>query len=91
MTIPTLLFWSQSVAVVLIYSLYALVVGHVASYQAANSAGVDEATHKKLNAIAEGLADLMEALECQAETDTIKTKLASSIAELRSTVGLEDD
>lgn len=35
MVIPTLLFWSDSVAVVLIYSVYALVGAHIAAYEGA--------------------------------------------------------
>jgi len=35
MVIPTLLFWSQSVAVVLVYSVYALVGAHIAAYEGA--------------------------------------------------------
>lgn len=35
MTVPTLLFWSNSVAVVLIYSVYALVGAHIAAYEGA--------------------------------------------------------
>lgn len=35
MIIPTLLFWANSVAVVLIYSVYALVGAHIAAYEGA--------------------------------------------------------
>ncbi len=35
MMIPTILFWSNSVVVVLIYSVYALVGAHIAAYEAA--------------------------------------------------------
>lgn len=35
MIVPTLLWWSSSVAVVLIYSVYALVAAHIAAYEGA--------------------------------------------------------
>jgi hypothetical protein len=35
MVVPTLLFWANSVAVVLIYSVYALVGAHIAAYEGA--------------------------------------------------------
>jgi low affinity Fe/Cu permease len=46
----------------------------------------DDAVHQKLNAIAEGLAQLMNQI---AEDQDIK-KLGSDVRELRSAVGLED-
>jgi len=43
MVIPTLLWWSNSVAVVLIYSVYALVGAHVAAAEGAkNDHKIDE-------------------------------------------------
>jgi low affinity Fe/Cu permease len=46
----------------------------------------DQATQHKLNAIADGLADLMERFANQTEDDSLKDE----IKELKSAVGLED-
>ncbi len=46
----------------------------------------DQATQHKLNAIADGLADLMAHIAAQTSDD----KLRNDIAELRAAVGLED-
>jgi hypothetical protein len=43
MIVPTLLFWKDSVAVVLIYSVYALVAAHIAAFEGAkNDAKIDK-------------------------------------------------
>lgn len=79
--IPTFIWLKTSILWIGFMSCYALAVGHLSSYEAAASAGVDEATHKKLNAIAEGLADLMEVLP--------GVDLKEDAAELKRVVGLE--
>lgn len=78
MAIPTVLYWSKSVLWVGVMSCYALFIGHIASYQAASGAGVDQATHEKLNAIADALADFLA-----------EAGHAEHARELRRTVGLE--
>lgn len=92
---PTVKYWSESVLWIGIMSCYALFIGHVSSYEAAASAGVDEATHRKLNALASGMADVMEALMVvmpnTPEGDQSVTKLRGDIEELRRVVGLENE
>ncbi len=92
---PTVTLWSESVLWVGIMSCYALAIGHISSYEAANSAGVDEATHRKLNALASGMADIMEALivvmPSTPEGDQSVTKIQGDLVELREVVGLEDE
>jgi hypothetical protein len=84
--IPTVLFWAQSVLWVGIMSCYALFGAHLASYQAAASAGVDEATRRKLNAMAEALAHFME------NSDTKDDPyLQPHVDELREAVGLDEE
>lgn len=51
MTVPTLMFWKESVAVVLVYSVYALVGAHISAFQAAGATKVDEKTREQLNHI----------------------------------------
>lgn len=95
MLIPTLVWWKESILWVSGMSLYALVIGHISSYEAAASAGVDDATHRKLNAVAGGLADVMAVLvlvmPSTPEGNQAATKLKSDLAELRQVVGLEDE
>jgi hypothetical protein len=79
MMIPTLILWKDSVLWVSLMSCYALVGAHVASLQAAAGAGVDQATHDKLNAIADALADFLA-----------EAGYADHAKELRHTVGLEE-
>lgn len=67
MTIPTLLWWSNSVAVVLIYSVYALFVGHIASFEAARNEGIDHKTYEQLKLITEELERLRGLLEDKAD------------------------
>jgi fatty acid desaturase len=67
MTIPTLIFWSNSVAVVLIYSVYALFVGHIASFEAARNEGVDRKTFEQLKLVTEELDRIKCLLEKQAD------------------------
>lgn len=92
---PTLLWWNQSILWVAGMSLYANFVGHLSSYEAAASAGVDEATHRKLNAVADGLADVMEVLSDllpdNERASLAAAKLKSDAKELRRVVGLEDE
>lgn len=93
--IPIAIFWPESVLLVLFISCYANFVGHISSYEAAASAGVDDVTHARLRAIAEGLADIMQVLpdlipEGEAR-NRIVTKLNHDSRELRHVVGLEDD
>jgi len=83
--VPTVLFWANSVLWVGIMSCYALVGAHMASYQAAASAGVDEATRLKLNAIADALAHFME------NSDNHGEYLQPYVDELRRTVGIEKE
>lgn len=80
MILPTLIWWKESVLWIGLMSCYALFAAHVASYQAADSAGVDDATHKKLNALADSLADFLE-----------HSGYPGHANELRYTVGLEKD
>lgn len=80
--IPIAMYWPESVLLVLFISCYANFVGHISSYEARASAGVDEATHRKLDALAAGLADLMEVLP--------SVDLKQDAAELKHVVGLED-
>ena len=80
---PTVIFWPESVLWVALMSCYALMAAHLASYQAAASAGVDEATRLKLNAIAEALAYFME------NSDGSNQYLQPYVDELRKSVGLE--
>lgn len=82
---PTVLFWKDSVLWIGVMSCYALVGAHLASYQAAASAGVDEATRLKLNAIADALAHLME------NSDPPTEFLQPYVQELRRTVGIEEE
>jgi hypothetical protein len=77
---PTIFLWAESVLWVAIMSCYALFIGHIASYQAAASSGVDQATHEKLNAIADALSDYFREQGHDEHAD-----------ELRRTVGLEVD
>lgn len=76
-------------------SCYALAVGHLSSYEAAASAGVDDETHRKLNALADGVADLMQVVAGLLPNDTqgrqAATKLQSDASELRHVVGIEQD
>lgn len=92
---PTVKYWSESVLWVGIMSCYALFIGHISSYEAAASAGVDKATHRKLNALASGMADVMEALMVvmpnTPEGNQAVTKLQGDVKELRQVVGLEDE
>lgn len=60
--IPIAKFWPGSVLLVLFISCYANFVGHISSYEAAASAGVDDATDRKLDAIVADLADLKRSL-----------------------------
>lgn len=94
MLAPTLLWWNQSILWVAFMSLYANFVGHVSSYEAAASAGVDEATRRKLDAVAEGLADVMEVLSDLLPGDERSSlaagKLKRDAEELRRAVGLEE-
>jgi hypothetical protein len=76
--IPGVTLWKDSILFVIAVSIYANFVGHISSYQAAASAGVDDATHEKLNAIADALADFLA--ECGHPDHA---------TELRRTVGLE--
>lgn len=80
LAIPGVLLWKESILFVIIVSIYANFVGHISSYQAAASAGVDQATHDKLNAIADALSDYLRE---QGYNDHAN--------ELRRTVGLEVD
>lgn len=80
MAVPTVLYWAESVLWVAIMSCYALFIGHIASYQAAASSGVDQATHEKLNAVADALSDYLREQGLDKHAD-----------ELRRTVGLEVD
>lgn len=95
MLIPTLLWFKDSILWVSGMSLYALVIGHISSYEAAASAGVDEATRLKMDALASGMADVMEALMVvmpnTPEGNQAVTKLAGDLAELRRVVGLGDE
>lgn len=81
LAIPGITLWNKSILFVIAVSLYANFVGHISSYQAAASAGVDQSTHDKLNAIADALAHLMELSD--------SPKLQPYIDELRHTVGIE--
>lgn len=91
---PTLLWWNQSILWVAGMSLYANFVGHLSSYEAAASAGVDQETHDKLNAIADGLADVMEVLSELLPDDERSSlaaiRLKGDAEELRRVVGLEE-
>lgn len=93
--IPTLIWWKESILWVAGMSLYANFVGHLSSYEAAASAGVDDETHAKLNALADGMADMMDflmsVLPDSPERDQAVTKLRQDQGELRRVVGLEDD
>lgn len=80
LAIPGVTLWKDSILFVIAVSIYANFVGHISSYQAAASAGVDDATHEKLNAIADALADFLEA-----------SGFPERACELRNTVGLEED
>ena len=84
LVIPGVTLWKESITFVVMVSIYANFVGHVSSYQAAKSAGVDEATRLKLNAIADALANFMENSE-------EGTRLQSFVDELRRTVGIEKE
>lgn len=64
-------------------SAYALAAAHLASYQAAASSGVDEASRLKLNALADALAHFME------NSDNHSDYLQPYVDELRRTVGIE--
>ncbi len=83
--VPTVLLWPESVLWVALMSCYALMAAHLASYQAAASAGVDEATRLKLNAIADALAHFME------NSDGYDDYLQPCVDELRRTVGIEKE
>lgn len=48
------------------------------------------AMHRKLNAIADGLADLMDATQQELEDDTNAIKLQRDIKELKAAVGIEE-
>lgn len=91
MLAPTLAFWRESVLWVATMSLYANFVGHLSSYEAAASAGVDQETHDKLNAIADGLADVMEVLSDLKSADPKAAKLREDAKELRRVVGIETE
>jgi hypothetical protein len=58
MTVPTLLFWSNSVAVVLIYSVYALVGAHIAAYEGAKD-------DKQIDELARKVDELHKCLDCK--------------------------
>lgn len=88
---PTIKYWSDSVLWVGLMSCYALFIGHVSSYEAAASAGVDAETHAKLNAIADGLADVMEVLADLKSDDPRAIKLKEDAKELRRVVGIETE
>ena len=90
MLIPTLIWWHSSVLWVAILSLYALLIGHLASFEASNNHSVDKATHVKLDAIADGLADMMTALQHELQDDKHAIQLQKDIAELKQAVGIED-
>lgn len=88
---PTLLWWNQSILWVAGMSLYANFVGHLSSYEAAASAGVDQETHDKLNAIADGMADIMEVLADLKSDDPRTARLKDDARELRRVVGIEQE
>lgn len=83
--LPTVAYWRESILWVSLMSCYALFSSHLASYQAAASAGVDEATRLKLNAIADALAHFMEG------SDGERQSLQPYVDELRRTVGIEKE
>jgi len=93
--VPTVLLWAESVLWVGLMSCYALFIGHISSYEAAASAGVDQETHDKLNAIADGLADLMlivsQLLPDDEDSSLAAIKMQRDAKELRHVVGLEQD
>lgn len=60
--IPIAMFWPDSVLLVLFISCYANFVGHISSYEAAASAGVDDETSAKLDAIKKDLSEVRQAL-----------------------------
>lgn len=84
LVVPTVVLWSESVLWIGLMSCYALFAAHLASYQAAASAGVDEATRLKLNAMADALAHFME------NSDSRDDYLQPYVDELRRTVGIEE-
>lgn len=87
---PTVKYWSQSVLWVGLMSCYALVIGHISSYEAAASAGVDDETHRKLNALAKGQADLMAAvIALLPEGAEMADELRKDREELLEVVGIE--
>lgn len=88
---PTVTLWADSVLWVGLMSCYALFIGHISSYEAAASAGVDQETHDKLNAIADGLADVMEVLSDLKSDDPRTAKLREDAKELRRVVGIETE
>jgi hypothetical protein len=90
MLVPTFLWWQSSIFWVAFISLYALVIGHWSSYEAANNHSVDKATHAKLNALAEGLADFMQSYADTHSDEKLKQTMVKDIKKLKATVGLED-
>ena len=85
LVIPGVTLWKNSITFVVMVSIYANFVGHISSYQAAKSAGVDEATRLKLNALADALAHFME------NSDQDDERLQPFVDELRRTVGIEEE
>jgi hypothetical protein len=90
MLIPTIIVFKESVLWVAFISIYALIIGHISSYEAANNKAVDDATHFKLNAIAQGLADFMHTYADQSDED-VKQVVYDDIEELKKAVGIEEE
>lgn len=58
--IPTLLWWKESILWVASMSLYANFVGHLSSYEAAKSAGLEDDERAQLDRVEEKLDKLLD-------------------------------
>jgi hypothetical protein len=74
MVVPTLLWFKESVLFVALVSIYALVIGHISTAEAARS-GVQEDTLRQIRALTDALADFMAIYQEDQPDDAMQTSI----------------